>query len=98
MADVTCSECGYTTEINCDDLDWDSTGEGEGGMGPRVSHSATWEDRCPECSANMSTTFECSEYPVGVIEDSQVTDQKNCDTDGCCCPDVSFKDYDDDSV
>lgn len=90
MPTVTCN-CGqHTVNVDCEGLDWESDSHEKSpeGMGVETHHYATFNATCPKCNTAISVTFECWEYPEGVIETTDVEPQ-NCTVDEHCCPEIT---------
>ena len=70
--DFKCSKCKKVHSFNCSDIEWQAVGSDERQMGAEIHHEALFEDIC-DCGQHMSITFNCWEYPVGVINYTDVT-------------------------
>lgn len=66
-------ETGEVFTVVPKDLDWDSEGVGEGGMGGEVRHWATVEFQSSQTGKTYSVTWQLWEYPEGV-QDNQESD------------------------
>ena len=66
-------ETGEVFTVVPEDLDWDSEGVGEGGMGREVRHWATVEFESIQTGKTYSATWQLWEYPEGV-KDHQESD------------------------
>ena len=88
MPKVKC-DCGKEEfTFGCSELDWDLVSTDERQMGAENTYSATWEENCPQCGAQISVTFDCYEYPVGSYNYHEV-ETIGCSVDEYCCPDFS---------
>jgi len=70
--EIECKNCQIKHQISCEELDWDAVESREKGMGSETNHEAEYEITC-DCGYNLSVTFNCWEYPTGVIETTNIT-------------------------
>lgn len=82
-----CSNCKKTHSFNCSDIEWQAVGADERQMGTEVQHEALFEDTC-DCGQSMNITFSCWEYPIGVINYTDVTSNGVENLIGSCIPDL----------
>jgi len=61
-----CSNCKRIHRFNCSDIEWQAVGSDERQMGAEIHHEAIFEETC-DCGQNMNITFNCWEYPIGMI-------------------------------
>jgi formylglycine-generating enzyme required for sulfatase activity len=90
LRDITfnCKECSKEYSIDCDDLEWLSVSSSERGMGVEVEYNAEYFDNCDNCGNEMTITFSCCEYPVGVENFRDVKGEGVEDIIGDCCLDL----------
>jgi len=82
-----CSNCKKTHSLNCSILEWESVSSDERQMGTEIQYEAIFEDTC-DCGQNMSITFNCWEYPVGIINYEDVATDGVENLIGSCTPDL----------
>ena len=65
VCEIECSRCNKVHSYDCENLEWECVGSEERQMGRENEYNATIEDTC-SCEQNMTVTFKCWEYPVGI--------------------------------
>jgi len=94
----TCKNCSKMHSIDCDSIEWEVVDSDERNMGTENHYEAIHEEIC-DCDNRMSITFHCWEYPVGVINDSDIESIGVKDLSSSCYPDLHINekvDYDED--
>ncbi len=67
-----CSECKEEYGLNCKDIEWESVSSSERQMGSENQYEGIYEEDC-SCGNKMTITFTSWEYPLGVLECTDVT-------------------------
>lgn len=80
-----CEECGLKHSTTCSELDWGEVGGSERGMGVETEYEAEYTETCTQCGNNMSITFTCWEYPVGVENYRDTSARGIINLQGNCC-------------
>lgn len=72
VAELTCNQCANTLLIDASDLAIEEVGADERNMGPEVFFHGAVELVCTKCGYDIEIECEASEYPVGVLNDSEL--------------------------
>jgi len=83
-----CKKCLTHYEINCDELEWEIVSSVEKKMSAELMHEAIYEEECDKCENEMSITFNCWEYPIGIETHRDVSSEGVADIKGDCCPNL----------
>ncbi|MEC8964976.1 MAG: restriction endonuclease [Pseudomonadota bacterium] len=62
-----CDNCGASDEISIKDFTVECVGGGECQMGPENLYDVIYEFECTDCGADISLSFQVSEYPTEVL-------------------------------
>ena len=94
IGDITfhCDQCHTKYALDCGKLDWEGVESHERQMGAETNYEATYKIECDNCSNDMSLTFNCWEYPVGVENDRDVVGEGVDNIKGDCCLDLQKQD------
>ncbi|GIT97912.1 SAV_2336 N-terminal domain-related protein [Sulfurovum sp. TSL1] len=82
-----CEECETEYFLDCNELEWEQVGGSERNMGAELEHEAEYYNTCGRCNNDMSITFSCWEYPVGMENFRDVSSQGVINLRGDCCRD-----------
>lgn len=66
-----CENCSRWHTFSCNSLDWEVVDTNNRQMGFEKHHTSSFEMKC-NCGEDMSITFHCWEYPLGVIDNTDV--------------------------
>jgi hypothetical protein len=98
-----CDNCNKThqVDIECFDLEYDCVDSSERQMGEENQYEAMYEFECPTCDNKIMGTFSIWEYPVGVINYTEVvldgaTVISACRLDIDLYAESNYEEYDDD--
>jgi hypothetical protein len=69
--EIQCMSCCSVYSFECSDLDWECVESNEREMGKENHYEASIHDKC-QCSQQMKITFECWEYPIGVLNSTDM--------------------------
>ena len=72
--EIECNHCGNTTYINKEDIDFHFEHESsdDRGMGAEHQYSSYYTHECDDCLSTFDIRFDGWEYPVGVINYSEI--------------------------
>lgn len=83
-----CSDCKKQYHLKSSDVEWQSVSASERQMGAEVQHEAIYDNTCKICGNSMRITFDCWEYPIGVINDTDIDSNGVENIIGKCVPDL----------
>lgn len=93
---IECSSCGKHHHYECDNfLDWKCLDSDERQMGAENHYQASFEDSC-DCSQTIEIIFNCWEYPIGVVNhtDVEINGAVLLENNCSCSPDLSDSSFD----
>jgi hypothetical protein len=82
-----CSNCRQRHKLSCEDVEWENVGSDERQMGYETQYEALYINTC-KCGQKMNITFNCWEYPVGVINYTDVQSGGVDNIIGECVPNL----------
>ena len=71
---IRCNQCGHEHIVEYDDLyfDWEAIGGSERSMGEETEYQSTEYVDCPHCGSQIDIEFHLWEYPVGVVNTTNI--------------------------